>query len=83
MHNNACTSLFFFFFFFLTNGFLTPKSVIQEYLSPFRSSKVQNVSVLLRGGGGSEGKSRGRLPFVAIQFQTGLKSFLVKNTKQG
>ena len=37
-------------------------------------------------GGKREGKerekSRGRLPFVAIQFQTGLKSFLVKNTKQ-
>ena len=72
-----------FFFFFFTNSFLTPKSVIQEYLSPFRSSKVQNVSVLLRGGGeGREGKSRGHLPFVAIQFQTGLKSFLAKNTKQ-
>ena len=42
------------------------------------------MSVLLRGGGGEgrEGKSRGHLPFVAIQFQTGLKSFLAKNTKQ-
>ena len=42
------------------------------------------MSVLLKGGGGEgrEGKSRGSLPLVAIQFQTGLKSFLVKNTKQ-
>ena len=41
------------------------------------------MSVLLRGvGEGREGKSRGHLPFVAIQFQTGLKSFLAKNTKQ-
>ena len=36
MHNNACTSLFFFF----TNNFLTPKSVIQEYLSLFRHFTV-------------------------------------------
>ena len=46
--------------FFFTNNFLTSKSVIQEYLSPFRSSKVQNVSVLLRGGGGKGGKREGK-----------------------
>ena len=47
-------------FFFFTNNFLTSKSVIQEYLSPFRSSKVQNVSVLLRGGGGEGREKRGK-----------------------
>ena len=74
----------FFFFFFFHQRFPNSKERYTRVLISLSQQQGAKCECAAKGGGGeSEGKSRGRLPFVAIQFQTGLKSFLVKNTKQG
>ena len=72
--------------FFFHQQFSNFKERYTRVLISFSQQQGAKCECAAKGGGGREGKerekSRGRLPFVAIQFQTGLKSFLVKNTKQ-
>ena len=71
--------------FFFHQQFSNSKERYTRVLISFSQQQGAKCECAAKGGG-REGKerekSRGRLPFVAIQFQTGLKSFLVKNTKQ-